>query len=953
MKIFKWTASFLIIIATSVYLIYSAYRDVRERMIAELYVQEIMLAKQAAKSVENLIDNYRLSLDSLSKNGHIVDMDRTGEEMLKDFLSKNSHGVLSITRVGANGDIIYTYPDTRLIGFNVSYQDNIKFISQMHKTVFSDVFTYAQGFQTTALHVPVFKDMDYDGSIGILLDYNYIAQKYFEDIKIGKGGYAWVISEKGIELYSPIRIHIGKSADDNYRDALPLLSIVKKMQRGEEGTADYLFNNSNVSAPKEELYHAAFYPVRLYNTFWSICVTAPESQVLSHIQGFRNRCIAMLFFVAVTGIGFFLYLFRFHLLRAQQSVRDKTEEMLRESEARLKSILESIRAGVIVVDTRTNRIIDVNRAASDLIGAPKEKIVGQACHKYLCPSEQQCCPAVRHGGTVDESEDLLVTDGGARMHILRTVVPVDLAGKTVLLISIIEITRLRQAEQALRDSEERYHRLFEMESNAIILADAETGQILDVNRAASELYGYSFEQMLRLKVADISAEPKETICAIREENTHVRLRYHKKKDGTLFPVEITGRGSDLGGKRVHLAAIRDITERMQAEEERDKLEAQLRQAQKLEAIGTLTGGIAHDFNNLLTPIIGYSELALYDAQLQPALRSNFDQILQAALRAKDLVKQILAFGRYTKEQPKVPADIGVIVKEALKLLRASLPTTIEISQKVERGFVFADATQIHQVLINLCTNAAHAMDGKGVIEISLARVYLSESSLASGSIIGLKPGAFLRLSVSDTGCGMDAETLQRIFDPYFTTKEVGKGSGLGLAVVLGIVKRHRGAVSVQSAPGKGSTFSIYFPTLEGVAEAPAEPVHDLPRGIEKILMVDDEQMLLQLNAQILGHLGYQVTPASDGLHALEIFRARSDQFDLLITDYTMPEMTGIDLVKEIRWIRPDIPAILCSGFTEKLTANTAMELGVELIMKPFSVKDLAQVVRKVLDAKSQ
>jgi two-component system cell cycle sensor histidine kinase/response regulator CckA len=951
MKIFKWTASYLLIIAGSVYLIYSAYNEVRERMIGELHVQEIILAKQAARSVENLIDNYWFVLNSLSKNSHIVDMDETGEEMLKELLHNNSHTVRSITRVGIHGDIIYTFPHVLLKGHNLSDQDHIKLISISHKTVFSDVFISSQGFKTTALHVPVFKDMEYCGSVGILIDYDYIAEKYFENIKIGKDGYAWAISEKGIELYSPVPIHIDKTAADNNSSGSSVLSIVKKMQRGEEGTSDYLFNISNGSANQGELYHAAFYPVRLYNTFWSICVTAPESQALSHIQGFRNRCIGMLFFLAVMGIGYFLYLFRFHHLSAEQCVRNKTEEVLRESETRLKSILESMQAGVIVVDSETGCVVDVNRAAADLIGAPKARIVGQVCHKYLCPTEQGCCQAANPGQAVHNSEGLLLAEDGARKHVLRTAVQVELAGRTVLLESVIDITERRQAEQALRDSEERYRRLFEMESDAIILADAETGQILDVNHAASELYGYGIEEMLGLKVFDISAEPEKTALAIRQEDTLVRLRHHKRKDGTVFPVELAGRRSDLGGKRVFLAAIRDITDRMQAEAEKDKLEAQLRQAQKLEAIGTLAGGIAHDFNNILAPIIGYAELALYDGHLQPSLRNNFGQILQAALRAKDLVGQILAFGRYKKEQPKVAEDIGVIVKEALKLLRASLPATVEINHNIEPGFAFADATQIHQVLINLCTNASHAMDGKGVMEVNLTGVYLSESDLASGPIVDLKPGSFLRLSVSDTGCGMNPELLERIFDPYFTTKEAGKGSGLGLAVVLGIVKRHKGAISVQSMLGKGSTFSIYIPTQEGVAAVTAAPVHDLPTGTEKILMADDEQMLLEMSTQVLGQLGYQVTTARDGRHALEIFSSGSDQFDLLITDYTMPGLTGIDLIREIRRVRSNIPAILCSGFAEKLTENTVMEPGVELIIKPFGIKDLSQTVRRVLDAR--
>ena len=327
------------------------------------------------------------------------------------------------------------------------------------------------------------------------------------------------------------------------------------------------------------------------------------------------------------------------------------------------------------------------------------------------------------------------------------------------------------------------------------------------------------------------------------------------------------------------------------------------------------------------------------------------QVLNASLRAKELVGQILTISRSTQEQQRIPIDISSIIKEALKLLRSSLPTSIEIRQDIQTGVAQADATQIHQVLMNLCTNAAHAMDGEGILDVRLSPVDLIESDLADQSIVDLKPGPYIKLCVSDTGCGMNAKTIERIFDPYFTTKQVGKGNGLGLAVVRGIVKRHDGAVSVTSAPGKGTTFSIYIPRVETAAEIPVETSHETPTGTESILLLDDDQTVVDMGTSILEHLGYKVTAEIDSLRAIEVFSAGPDDFDLIITDHTMPNLTGMDLAKEVRRIRPDMPIILCTGFSEKITPDSVKELGIELLMKPYGLRQISEAVRKILDTR--
>ncbi len=394
--------------------------------------------------------------------------------------------------------------------------------------------------------------------------------------------------------------------------------------------------------------------------------------------------------------------------------------------------------------------------------------------------------------------------------------------------------------------------------------------------------------------------------------------------------------------------------RRRMEQRNREIEAQLRQAHKLEAIGTLAGGIAHDFNNILAPIIGYTEMALGDIPEASPTRQDLEQVLVAARRARDLVKQIVAFSRFSHEQQRVPVNIDTVVQNALKLLRATIPSSIEIKADIHKGMALADATQIHQLVLNLCTNAAHAIGERGVIEVKLTRLDLKENERLPHSLSGLRPGPYLELSISDTGHGMDAATLERIFDPYFTTKEVGKGSGLGLAIVRGIVKRHEGAVWVRSEPGKGSIFHVCIPAVESCRPewGTSQTSGRLPRGGERILLVDDESMVVDLGSRILAQLGYKVESRLKALEALHLFRSSPHAFGLVITDYTMPDMTGTELASEILRIRPDIPIILCTGFSEKVTEKTAREAGIaEFVMKPLDRHHLARLVRSVLDSK--
>ena len=419
----------------------------------------------------------------------------------------------------------------------------------------------------------------------------------------------------------------------------------------------------------------------------------------------------------------------------------------------------------------------------------------------------------------------------------------------------------------------------------------------------------------------------------------------ERADGEAVAMEMTVSPiRDRKGRITHCAFIqRDVTQER-------KMEMHLRQAQKMEAIGTLAGGIAHDFNNILAAILGYTELAQLKAGENSPLRSNLAQICKGAERARDLVRQILTFSRQ-REQPLKPLQVSVVVKEVLKLLRASLPSTIEINPKiVSNSHISADPTQIHQVVMNLCTNSAHAMKGTGgVMTITLEDVTLDSHALQAYA--GIKAGEHVHLSVSDTGHGMSEHVLTRAFDPFFTTKGPGEGTGMGLAVVHGIVKSHGGAIAVESELGKGTTVRVLFPRHEGEKEKEGQlpRTHFMEGGDESILVVDDEKELVETIQQMLTHLGYRVTVCSGSYEALQVFRENPLAFDLLITDQTMPAMTGLELARMVFEIREDLPVILCSGFTDAQELKENPSFGIRAFLaKPLLMADLAAAIRQVL-----
>lgn len=523
-----------------------------------------------------------------------------------------------------------------------------------------------------------------------------------------------------------------------------------------------------------------------------------------------------------------------------------------------------------------------------------------------------------------------------------------------------EICQRKQAEEALKESEERYRILFNSSNDAMVVYEMSAegpGSFVEVNDMACRMSGYSREELLDGNGTELIGFPEtlekwtSAMERLRKEGRSVHEDRITMRDGRRVPLEVISSRFDLDGRSMILSCARDISERKKAESEKERLEAQLHHAEKMEAIGTLAGGIAHDFNNILAAIIGYTEIMLSDAPAFGDTRNSLDMVLKAALRARDLIRQILAFSRMKSTGARVPVDVGAIFKETAAFLRATLPKSIEIRPNIglETGSALADPAQIQQVLLNLCTNAAHAMEEHGgVLDLSLDRTeILTETTIAHNT---LKPGPYVVLTVRDTGHGMSTETLERIFDPYFTTKEVGKGSGLGLAVVQGIVDRYEGAVDVQSEPGRGATFKVYLPRTSDVPVTMDTKTGSLPHGTERILCIDDEEDVSAVTGRMLEMLSYRVERKTDCLKALNEFRAAPDRFDLIITDYAMPHMNGIDFAGEIMKSRPRMPMILCTGYGDRIDKEKTRSVGIRaLAVKPLNLRELAELVRNALD----
>lgn len=650
-------------------------------------------------------------------------------------------------------------------------------------------------------------------------------------------------------------------------------------------------------------------------------------------------------------------------LAIENGRRAAAERAARESEERYRVLIDEAPDAIVVYDWDLNRFVDVNVRAEKLFGCSRDELresdlfrfysASQPDKRDISESTAESVSRILAGNSVRLERKVLGLDGRetlCEVHLVR--LPSE-KGR-LMRASYIDITERKQAEEALRQSEERYRSILWIAMDGFRLVDR-NGRILEVNDAYCRMSGYSAEELRVFRVSDIE------IPEIREETQeHIdttvsrgRIRYesrHRHKDGHIFDVEVSSVYRDSGEGQI-VSFIRDITEGKRAEEERERLREQLVQARKMESVGRLAGGVAHDFNNMLAVILGHSELAMGRLEGPHPLDENLTAIRMAAERSADLTRQLLAFARKQTVSPKV-IDINETVAGMLDMLRRLIGEDIDLAWAAGKNLcpVRMDPGQIGQLMVNLCINARDAIAGVGSVTIETANASVDEEYCASH--LDATAGDYVMLVVSDSGCGMDEETRARIFEPFFTTKGVGKGTGLGLATVYGIVKQNNGFIDVTSEPDRGTTFKIFIPCHAGGNDFAARSSTATPPagGHETILLVEDEPSMLAMTTQMLERQGYTVLAAGTPREAINLARKEKRKIDLLLTDVIMPGMNGRDLAKSLMPGNPGLKCLFMSGYTANVIASqSVLDDDVNFIQKPFSANDLAAKVREALE----
>ncbi|WP_139795772.1 ABC transporter substrate binding protein [Desulfocicer vacuolatum] len=666
--------------------------------------------------------------------------------------------------------------------------------------------------------------------------------------------------------------------------------------------------------------------------------------------------------VWVTVSIFFALLMLIFFLIVNIFGRRKLEKFLRKSEEKYRSLFEASNDAVILHDS-SGIIIDANAKAESMLGYKVDELKHLSVQNLHFENDRSlslnALEKTQQRGYIIFESRFKRKDG--------SVIDVDISSsivdkKNIIIQGIVrDITAKKQVEKRLWETTDRFYKIYNSHLDAIFLLNSDVPpEIIECNKAVESIFKFNKKdlmgkttQVLHVDSSHLNRFQGHLHRAMEKDGYLNDFEFiMKKKDGTTFPSShiVLPLTNDSGVRTGWVSVVRDLTERK-------RMKAHLQQAQKLESIGSLAGGIAHDFNNILFPILGFSELLLENFPEGSVEHSNIKAIVKAGKRGRDLVKQILIFSRQTQSE-MLPVKVQMILKEALKLIRATIPTNIEIVNQIqdECGMILGDTIQIHQIAMNLITNAYHAVGEHGKIIVKLDEVEEVVLGMENESpeISLIKPKRYIKLTVMDDGCGIDTAVIDKIFDPYFTTKEQGKGTGLGLAVVFGIVKAHNGEIKVASESGKGTTFNVYFPMIKNRVNPHAvnKNAASLPMGNECILLVDDDEAVMTMETMMLERLGYRVTPCNHSKEALNKFTTTPHSYDLVMSDMTMPDMTGEQLARELLLLKPDVNIIICTGFSESFSKKDADKMGIRgFLMKPVVLCDMAKMVRDVLDNK--
>jgi PAS domain S-box-containing protein len=808
--------------------VYNGVRSDTARQMADL---QATLADQAARSISDHMAGLQKDLELLAQDDDVIAMSSGGIRALERYFEQGKGELQSVTRMGADGTILFTWPNTGSKGSNIKRQAHVSRLLATHLPVLSDVFMSVQGYRSIALHVPVFRAGSFDGSIGILIPVEWIARRFLEGIRIGSTGYAWVIDKNGVEIYCPDAALVGTSALDRPGQSAEEIALARAMSAGAMGSAVLSHDHASGAAIGVQV---SYMPIMLADNLWSIAVAATETEILAKMNGFLRPWLVVVLLVLAGIVGIILLGFRFAMVAERRKVRE-------EAQAHYRSIVEKLPV--------INYVVDLSPPGRTTYISPQiENILGFTPEKWTADPDLWRC----------------------QLH------PDD---------------RARVEEEVRR--------------------------------------------------RDARGEPIEIEYRSFTADGKVRWIHNRSTPTRGNPAEVTG-------------VMLDITERRQAEEALREREDQLLQARKLEAVGRLAGGVAHDFNNLLTVIRGYADALLDAPELPGILRADTKEILAASRRAQSLTDQLLAYSRKQMHSPHV-IDLNAQVIQMESMLRRLIGEHVSLVVELasDLGRVRADPGQLQQVIMNLVVNARDAMADGGTLTISTSNVSLGKNPDPIRP--GLCEGAWVVLSVRDTGEGMDAETLTHIFEPFFTTKVKGKGTGLGLSTVYGIVAQSSGYVFVQSSPGAGAVFEIFLPQAAGElfdAVVPDAAVvtgtgATVPHG--RILLVEDEKVVRELARSILAKAGYTVITAGNGQEALAKYETAVEPIDLLLTDVIMPVMGGAELAQRVCALRPDQKVIYLTGYADDaLGAQGELAEGINLIRKPFSGAELVAMIARIL-----
>jgi PAS domain S-box-containing protein len=960
--------SLFLLVCLCGYLFFVFYEEAKKTAIQELNARQMLYAKQAAKEIERFFVSWIGRLTYFSENEAIISLNELGKKEMTFFHVTHKDDIKGITRVDARGKIIYTVPYVKKsIGADISYQKHIREIMRIHKPVVSDVFHAAQGFDAIALHVPVFRKGRYDGTVGILIDFQSLAKRYLEDIKIRKTGYAWLVSQGGTELYCPVPGHTGKSVFENCKDFPTIIAMAREMLKGNQGVTTYFFDMVMGQSVQTVKKHAVYMPIRIVNTFWSIVVASSEDELLASLKDFRNRLLIIVGMLILIGTVFSYYSMKAWGVVQEEKKRKMAEVELRESERRLADIINFLPDAILVIDLE-GRIIVWNKAIEEMTGFPAETMLGRGDYEYAIPFygirrpllinfifmwdqgiEKQYSFIKKEGDTLFTETSVPFVQGHNRILWAKASPLYNTEGNVVGAIeSIRDVTERREAEKALFNEKERLLILSENAPFGMVLI-GKNGRFLYVNPKFRGIFGYDLNDIPDGKTWFRKAYPdpayrRDIISTWLDDLNNARYGEQRSrvfnatcKDGSIktfnFITVLLGNGDNI-------MVCEDITERK-------RLETQLMNAQKMEAIGTLSGGIAHDFNNILMSIQGYTSLMMLDISTDHPHYEKLKRIEGQVKSAADLTRQLLGFARGGKYVVK-PVNMNELIEKTSTMFGRT-KKEVAIHSKYEMGIwaVEADQGQIEQVFLNLYLNAWQAMPTGGDLSLETQNIVVDENYTKAYSLM---PGRYVRISISDTGTGMDEKTKERIFEPFFTTKELGRGTGLGLAMVYGIIKNHNGSIDVISKPGHGTTFTLYLPASEKKVIKEKPGATDLFSGSETILLVDDEPSVLAVSKEILESLGYTVHGKSSGQEAIAFYKENKDDISLIILDMIMPGLSGGETFNRIRELDPSVIIILSSGYSFNDQAQQIMNKGCQgFIQKPFDIAHLSRKIREVLD----